>query len=399
MSVPANSEPLVNGTKQAYGSIPPSVTESIPTPKQDPSANDFLKRLGVKNTNADAHKAVVDSYYAGWDADRNDIVDTTAAVDHRRETAQKLTNHFYDMVTDFYEYGWGQSFHFAVMWKNLSFDHAVARHEDYLALKLGLKRGQKCLDVGCGVGGPMREIASFSGSTIVGINNNAYQVERVGILAERSGLSALTSAIKGDFTAMPFESESFDAAYSIEACVHAPRLEMVYGEVFRCLKAGSYFANYEWVTTEKYDESNLVWKKIMHDLEEGNSIAKLYTIPECLQALKNVGFEIIEYRDLAAPHPDVPKDKINPWYAPLTGKSGSGQGTLRDFRMSPFGRAVTDVFVTVIEGLKIAPPGTRKVSKLLNLAADQLVAAGELELFTPMFFFLARKPLTAAKSA
>ncbi|KAJ1552256.1 Delta(24)-sterol C-methyltransferase, partial [Nowakowskiella sp. JEL0078] len=212
---------VVKGSSSSITSKP-----AFPTPQQDPSADDFLQRLGKKNVDKEAHKAVVDSYYAGWDQDRNDITDTTAAVDHRRETAQRLTNHFYDMVTDFYEYGWGQSFHFAKMWKNLPFDHAVARHEDYLALKLGLKRGQKVMDVGCGVGGPMREIASFSGATIVGINNNDYQVERVGVLAKRTGLAKLTSAVKEDFTAMSFEDNSFDAAYSIEACVHAPRLEM-----------------------------------------------------------------------------------------------------------------------------------------------------------------------------
>lgn len=34
------------------------------------------------------------------------------------------------------------------------------------------------LDVGCGIGGPLREIVSFSGASVVGLNNNAYQVKR-----------------------------------------------------------------------------------------------------------------------------------------------------------------------------------------------------------------------------
>ncbi len=33
----------------------------------------------------------------------------------------------------------------------------------YVALRLGLRPGMKVMDVGCGVGGPMREIARFSG--------------------------------------------------------------------------------------------------------------------------------------------------------------------------------------------------------------------------------------------
>lgn len=34
------------------------------------------------------------------------------------------------------------------------------------------------LDVGCGIGGPLREIVSFSGASVVGLNNNSYQIKR-----------------------------------------------------------------------------------------------------------------------------------------------------------------------------------------------------------------------------
>ncbi|KAK3217821.1 hypothetical protein Dsin_011791 [Dipteronia sinensis] len=42
-----------------------------------------------------------------------------------------------------------------------SLRESIKRHEHFLALQLGLKKGQKVLDVGCGIGGPMREIARF----------------------------------------------------------------------------------------------------------------------------------------------------------------------------------------------------------------------------------------------
>lgn len=46
---------------------------------------------------------------------------------------------------------------------------------------LGRPQGMRVLDVGCGVGGPMRNMAIFSGSNIDGITINQYQVrlERV----------------------------------------------------------------------------------------------------------------------------------------------------------------------------------------------------------------------------
>lgn len=46
-----------------------------------------------------------------------------------------------------------------------------------------------------------------------------------------------------------------------------------------------------------------------------------------------------------------------------------------------------------LETLRLAPPGAHRVSQLLNKAADNLIKGGEQHLFTPMFFFLARKPL------
>ena len=48
---------------------------------------------------------------------------------------------YYDLVTDFYEYGWGGSFHFAPRVPGESFEASLVRHERYLARVLGLKPG------------------------------------------------------------------------------------------------------------------------------------------------------------------------------------------------------------------------------------------------------------------
>ena len=63
----------------------------------------------------------------------------------RKENAVAVANHYYDLVTDFYEYGWGESFHFAVMSKHESREHAFAKHEYRLALKLQAKPGDTLL--------------------------------------------------------------------------------------------------------------------------------------------------------------------------------------------------------------------------------------------------------------
>merc|ERR1711918_183767 len=47
------------------------------------------------------------------------------------------------------------------------------------------------------------------------------------------------------------------------------------------------------------------------------------------------------------------------------------------------------------ETIRIAPSGTSKISGILNATAVDLVEAGEKEIFTPSYFFCAKKPLNA----
>jgi sterol 24-C-methyltransferase len=55
------------------------------------------------------------------------------------------------------------------------------------------------LDVGCGVGGPAREIAKYIGCKVVGLNNNSYQITRAIKYAQKEDLDHLVSFEKGDF--------------------------------------------------------------------------------------------------------------------------------------------------------------------------------------------------------
>src|SRR5688572_21837635 len=115
---------------------------------------------------------------------------------------------FYDLVTNFYEYGWGQCFHFAVLRKGESLDRAIERHEDWLADETGLGPGVRALDLGCGVGGPMRYLAKTTGAHITGVNLNATQIFRARSRAMAAGLSDLVAVERADFADLPFADRS-----------------------------------------------------------------------------------------------------------------------------------------------------------------------------------------------
>eukprot|EP01083_Nonionella_stella_P183934 665980_1 len=72
-----------------------------------------------------------------------------------------------------------QSFHFAPRLVGETFEESILRAEYYLALRTNIRPDSKVLDLGCGVGGPLRNIQQFTGADITGVTINEYQV-RVG---------------------------------------------------------------------------------------------------------------------------------------------------------------------------------------------------------------------------
>lgn len=64
--------------------------------------SNFLKKVGQKDDTL--NKQAAESYQSLWQ-DQDHLKDNESYVDGRREKAQSMTNSFYDLVTDFYEYG------------------------------------------------------------------------------------------------------------------------------------------------------------------------------------------------------------------------------------------------------------------------------------------------------
>ena len=116
------------------------------------------------------------SISVGKDIDRYNDMHKADSADGRNSQYADLVNSYYNLATDFYEWGWGQSFHFADKLPNESFQASIARHDYYLALKLGLKPTDRVLDCGCGIGGPLRNIGRFTGARVTGVTLNQYQV-------------------------------------------------------------------------------------------------------------------------------------------------------------------------------------------------------------------------------
>eukprot|EP00937_MAST-01D_sp_MAST-1D-sp2_P000040 g40.t1 len=328
---------------------------------------------------------IVGAYTALFTGARTDTgaISSEAGKAVRADNYKSMVDKYYTLVTDFYEYGWGQSFHFAPRFKGEGFTQSIARAEHFLAARLGLRPGMRALDLGCGVGGPLRAIARFSGAAVEGITINQYQVTRGNQLCAQMGLDSRCHLTRGDFMELPFGKSCFDAAYQIEATVHAPDRTACFREVSAALKPGALFAGYEWVMTPAFDASNSEHVRIKEGIEVGNGLPAMTGFDDVLGALEKAGFEVIESYDANS---DAHSELEVPWYEPLDGRF-----TPSGFRMTRLGRALTHIMVSVLEALRIAPKGSVKVSQLLNATADDLVSGGKLGIFTPTFYYLARK--------
>lgn len=298
--------------------------------------------------------------------------DAGEGIKDRSKTTQ-LVDVFYSLVTDIYEYGWGQSFHFSPKLPGKNWQSSEAAHEARVAVELGLRPGMKVLDCGCGVGGPMRTIASVSGSHVTGITINQYQVDRATHHNDRLGVAPLADVVRGNFCELPFPPNTFDAAYAIEATCHANKLEDVYGEIFKVLKPGGLFLSYEWVSTKLYDPNNADHVRVIDEINFGNGLPEMRTWKQAEDAGKAVGFELVTSLDLAT-----------------ASKVATGWETrLEELAWQ---NEVSHVVVSTLDALWLAPKGLKDVHNMLRNVARSLVAGGRTGVFSPMHMLVFKKP-------
>jgi sterol 24-C-methyltransferase len=77
--------------------------------------------------------------------DPKNIVARDEVVKDRVEKAEVMTETFYNLVTDFYEYGYGKSFHFAPIYDGKSFDECIVDYEKEAGKMIGAKAGMNIL--------------------------------------------------------------------------------------------------------------------------------------------------------------------------------------------------------------------------------------------------------------
>lgn len=297
---------------------------------------------------------------------------------------EQLAQRYYDATTWLYRWAWGSSFHFAPLRKAETRRLSIRRYEERLAMALGVTDGSRCLDLGCGIGGPALTIQSLTKARVFGLNANLGQIRILQRSLTRRSEPGI-QLIGGDFAALPFGENSFDRVYAFEALCHAVDLDILFCEVFRVLVPGGTLGFSEWCLTEKFDPADDEHQQLQRTIENSYGIVRLRSWPEWESAIQRAGFRIVESRDRAEPEDDG--DRWDPWYRALLPRDRTFDSFVRRANL----REWAAVGLRLAERCRLAPAGTSVSVRQLRAGTAALVEAGKRGVFTPMRFVLASK--------
>jgi ubiquinone/menaquinone biosynthesis C-methylase UbiE len=100
----------------------------------------------------------------------------------------------------------------------------------------------RVLDVGSGLGGPARVLASDKKCHVVGVDITKEFCDAAAALSKWTKLDGVTEFHQSDATALPFGDREFDFAITIQIQMNIEDKRQFYGEIFRVLKPGGRFA-------------------------------------------------------------------------------------------------------------------------------------------------------------
>jgi SAM-dependent methyltransferase len=116
-----------------------------------------------------------------------------------------------------------------------------------LASAARLNPSTRVLDLGCGIGGPARYLASTFGCKVTGIDLSPDFVQAADYLTGRCGLSDRISYRTGDALHLPFADASFDTVFLLHVAMNIENRNALYNEVRRVLTPGGQLAIYDLV--------------------------------------------------------------------------------------------------------------------------------------------------------
>jgi sterol 24-C-methyltransferase len=160
---------------------------------------------------------------------------------------------------------------------------------------LGIKKGDKVLDIGCGRGRVASHVASETGAEVTGMNIDSNQLESARRYAVGKGLDKQCQFKQRDMNnlPLPFADESFDHVYQVQAFSLCKDLEKLFNDIYRMLKPGGRLSCLDWFQLDNYDAANPQHADLMKRIKPLIGAIGTPSVSRFEDLLRKTGFEII----------------------------------------------------------------------------------------------------------
>lgn len=212
---------------------------------------------------------------------------------------QSSTARYYDYTLPFYNLFWHKNsyaLHYG-LWKKgtKNLQEALLNTNRYLAKKANIKKQDKVLDAGCGIGGSSIWLAQHIGCDIIGITVSDKQLAKARQLAQKYSVDSKVQFLNRDFCNTEFKKESFDVVWAIESVCHANDKNDFLKETYRILKKNGRLILADGF--QKRESANEKEDKLVHDLCTGLALPNIEKFYDFERKLKTIGCQYIEGED------------------------------------------------------------------------------------------------------
>lgn len=160
-----------------------------------------------------------------------------------------------------------------------------------LADATGLQGGEEVLDVGCGLGGPARILASDYGCRVTGIDLTPEYCRAAEELNRRTGLQDRIVIQEANALALPFEDRTFDVVWTMHVTMNIEDKATLYDQFARVIKPGGKLAFFDLIAGEGRVYHPVPWA-------DDPSISHLVDENEVRLLLSAAGFHVRLWEDV-----------------------------------------------------------------------------------------------------